>query len=85
MDVYNSMNYFLQSSMFFYTIAIGMDSKYQYVSPNYDRNFGFGKGTLLGQHFSVTLHPDDVRICEEVGTSCLMSPDKPFSGYTSKT
>src|ERR1700761_858187 len=78
MHRYHSINDFLQTSNLFYTIAIGMDSTYTFVSANYDRNFSQGKGSLAGQHFSVTLHPDDVRICEEVGPQCFASPDRLF-------
>lgn len=78
MHRYSQINQFLHTSQLFYTIAIGMDSTYTFVSPNYDRNFSFGKGTLKGQHFSVTLHPDDVRICEEVGPKCFTEPGRLF-------
>lgn len=78
MERYSQINDFLFSSSFFYTIAIGMDSTYTYVSPNYDRNFSFGKGSLKGQHFSVTLHPEDVAMCGEVGARCFSAPDKLF-------
>lgn len=75
---YDQINNFLETSAFFYTIAVGMDGVYIYVSPNYDRNFSFGKGTLKGQDFSVTLHPDDIRICEEVGPKCFEQPVRLF-------
>ncbi|MDP9082129.1 MAG: PAS domain-containing protein [Bacteroidota bacterium] len=73
MDHYPQINAFLRDSSFFYTIAIGMDSRYSYVSRNYDRNFGFTNNTLLGRHFSVTLHPEDVAICEHIGIQCFMN------------
>ncbi|MDN3551224.1 PAS domain-containing protein [Mucilaginibacter aquaedulcis] len=78
MHRYEQINQFLNASAFFYTIAIGMDSVYTYVSPNYDRNFSFGKGTLRGQHFSVTLHPEDVRLCEAAGPQCFQDPGRLF-------
>lgn len=78
MHRYNQINEFLHTSNIFYTLAIGVDSVYSYVSPNYDRNFSLGKGTLKGQHFSVTLHPDDVQICEQVGPLCFGNPGKLF-------
>lgn len=81
---YGQVNNFLNSSSFFYTIGIGMDSKYFYVSPNYDRNFSLGKGSLTGQHFSVTLHPDDIKICEAVGLRCFAEPEKLFSATLRK-
>ena len=74
MKNFQQINHFLQDSSFFYTIAIGMNSLYSYVSNNYDRNFEFTNGTLLGKHFSVTLHPDDIAICERVGFECFSKP-----------
>ena len=69
---------FLAESSFFYAIAIGMDSRYTYVSANYDRNFDHLQESLLGKHFSVTLHPDDVSICEEAGGKCFSEPGRLF-------
>lgn len=74
MDQYPQINHFLKDSSFFYTIAIGIDSRYSYVSRNYDRNFKLSEGTLLGRHFSVTLHPEDIAICEQVGMQCFAKP-----------
>ena len=64
----------LENSSFYYIIIIGMDSMYTYVSPNYDNNFGFTGDSLLGKPFSITLHPDDIKICEEVGAKCFENP-----------
>jgi hypothetical protein len=79
MKRYQQINHFLNDSLFFYTIAIGMDSLYSYVSKNYDRNFEFTNGTLLGKHFSVTLHPEDVEICAQAGGECFANPGKLIS------
>ena len=78
MHRYSQINEFLHTSKLFYTIAIGMDSTYIFVSPNYDRNFSLGKGSLKGQHFSVTLHPDDIKVCEAVGPKCFAAPGRLF-------
>ena len=67
---------FLADSSFFYTIAIGVDSKYAYVSDNYDRNFDFLNETLLGKHFSITLHPEDIAVCAEAGEKCFAEPGR---------
>lgn len=84
MDRYQHINSFLIDSSFFYTIAIGMDSTYSYVSNNYTRNFDHSNGSLLGRHFSVTLHPDDIAICEEAGTKCFKHPGELFSATLRK-
>ncbi len=74
MDRFIETNKLLKNSSFFYTIAIGMDSKYSYVSDNYNKNFDFIKDSLLGKLFSITLHPDDISICAEVAMKCFQSP-----------
>ncbi|TSJ36623.1 hypothetical protein FO440_22615 [Mucilaginibacter corticis] len=84
MNHYPQINHFLKDSLFFYTIVIGMDSRYAYVSKNYDRNFEFSGGTLLGEHFSVTLHPEDIVICEQTGGACFQSPGKLFAATLRK-
>ncbi|SKB85543.1 PAS domain-containing protein [Daejeonella lutea] len=72
----NAINTFLNDSQYFYTIAVDLNSVYSYVSPNYDRNFSFGRGTLLGQSFSVTLHPEDIEVCAAAGYRCLQHPEE---------
>jgi signal transduction histidine kinase len=84
MNHFLQVNEFLKDSAFFYTIAIGMDSTYTYVSKNYDRNFEFTNGTLLGRHFSVTLHPEDIAICAQVGGQCFRAPGQLFSATLRK-
>lgn len=84
MDRYQQINSFLIDSSFFYTIAIGMDSTYTFVSNNYNRNFDHSKGSLLGRHFSVTLHPDDIAVCEESGAKCFQHPGELFSATLRK-
>lgn len=72
------INNFLAGSSFFYTITVDMDGRYAYVSPNYDKNFDFLGDSLLGKEFSLTLHPDDIKVCAEVGGQCFQHPDKLF-------
>jgi PAS domain S-box-containing protein len=68
------VNNFFSSSNFFYSISIDLDSRYNSVNDNYDKNFSFGKGTLLGQHFSITLHPEDIHLCSMQGQKCFENP-----------
>lgn len=74
----------LKNSSYYYTIAIGMDNRYTYVSPNYDLNFGSINETLLNKPFYITLHPDDIKICQEVGTKCFENPGELFSATLRK-
>ncbi len=68
----------LAESAFFYTIAIGMDSRYIYVSKNYDDSFDVDNNSLMGKHFSITLHPEDVKLCEQVSVECFKFPGSLF-------
>jgi PAS domain S-box-containing protein len=63
-----------RNSAFYYTICLSMDGTYSYVSPSYDQNFSFTNDTLTGKPFYVTLHPDDIKVCEEVGNNCFQNP-----------
>ena len=72
----NALNTFLHDSHYFYTISVDLNSVYSYVSPNYDKNFRAGRESLLGQKFSVTLHPDDIEVCSAAGYRCLQNPNQ---------
>ena len=64
----------LEDSNFYYSLIIGMDNRYRYVSPHYNNNFDFLKESLVGKPFYITLHPDDIKICQEVGGRCFANP-----------
>jgi hypothetical protein len=66
----------LENSNFYFSLVIGMDNNYRYLSPNYSKNFDFLNKSLLGKPFYLTLHPDDIKICQEVGGRCFENPNK---------
>lgn len=66
----------LRESKFFYTIIVDMNGRYRYISPSYDQNFAFLGKSLIEEPFEITLHPDDTRICAEVGMKSFTSPDE---------
>jgi hypothetical protein len=66
----------LEKSSFYYSLIVALDNTYHYVSPHYNRNFDFLNESLVGKPFHITLHPDDVKVCEQVGASCFENPDK---------
>ncbi len=78
MNNFDATNKLLEQSSFFYNIAIDMDGRYSYVSPNYDKKFDFVNESLLGKLFSITLHPDDILVCDEVANKCFTNPGKLF-------
>lgn len=66
----------LENSSFYYSLIIGMDNKYIYVSPHYNNSFAFLNESLAGKPFYITLHPDDIKVCQEVGGQCFANPGK---------
>jgi hypothetical protein len=78
METFTETINLLEKSNFYYSLIIGMDNAYIHVSQHYNRNFDFLKESLVGKPFYITLHPDDVKICREVGGKCFENPGKLF-------
>jgi PAS domain S-box-containing protein len=74
----------LENSNIYYLIAVGMDSNYSYVNSRYQRIFNNVHGNLVGQHYSVTMHPDDLEVCRSVSELAFTSPDKVFPAIIRK-
>jgi len=55
-----------------------MDSNYSYVNERYKRMFQDFYGDLVGQHYSITMHPDDREICRSVSEKAFNRPDSLF-------
>jgi hypothetical protein len=74
----------LNDSTMYYLISVGMDSNYSYVNKRYQNVFNNIHGSLVGQHYSVTMHPDDTKICESVSELAFMNPGKVFPAIIRK-
>ena len=68
----------LRDTTLYYMVSIGMDSNFSYVNNHYASNFSKISGSLVGMPYHVTMHPDDMGICEEVGALCFANPDQSF-------
>jgi len=68
----------LENSTTYYLISIGMDSKYSYINTRYQNAFAGVHGDLVGQDYSVTIHPADLNICSEVAGQAFEKPDQVF-------
>lgn len=68
----------LDNSQIYYMISVGMDSTYKYANKRYSRIFERQYGNLVGQHYSVTMHKDDTRVCESVSGLAFKFPDRVF-------
>lgn len=74
----------LENSNIYYLIAVGMDSNYSYVNNRYQRVFNNIHGNLVGQHYSVTMHADDLEICRKVSLQAFTEPTKVFPAIIRK-
>lgn len=69
----NSSKELYHNSTFFYMISLDLKGLYNYVNKNYNNKFGEGEN-LIGRTIFETVHPDDLKVCEEVGIKCMESP-----------
>jgi hypothetical protein len=64
----------LDDSTMYYLIGVGMDSNYSYVNKRYQKAFNNVHGNLIGQHYSVTIHADDLEVCKSVSELAFNHP-----------
>jgi PAS domain S-box-containing protein len=74
----------LHNSNIYYLIAVSMDSNFSYINKRYQTIFEPQHGNLIGQHYSVTMHPDDLHICQAVSMKAFMNPDQIFPAVIRK-
>ncbi len=75
---FNAVKALLHNSNTFYLIAVNMDSTYEYINGLYQHQFEKQYGNLVGQHYSLTIHDEDLTICAEVGAKCFADPSATF-------
>ncbi|MGI4751022.1 MAG: PAS domain S-box protein [Janthinobacterium lividum] len=68
----------LENSNFYYIIIAGMDSNYSYVNTHYANAFGYIAENMIGKPYSITMHPDDTKVCAEVAVKCFQNPGRSF-------
>ncbi len=61
-----------------------MNSKYAYLNNRYKQAFNGIHGNLVGQHYSITIHPDDLNICVSVAQQCFRNPEEIFPAIIRK-
>jgi len=74
----------LDDSTIYYLIAVNMESNYSYVNKRYQSAFNNIHGDLVGQHYSVTMHPDDLAVCQSVSEQAFTYPGKVFPAIIRK-
>jgi PAS domain S-box-containing protein len=75
---FDSTKALLHDSNFFYMISTDVDGNYSYINTRYASSFGFINPNFIGQPYYITMHPDDTKVCEEVGALCYANPGKLF-------
>ena len=75
----------LGESSTYYLIAVDMDSNYLYLNRHYSEIFQPIHGELMGQHYAVTLHPDDQQTCKIVSQMVFQYPDNVFPATLRKS
>ena len=68
----------LADSDLYYITCTDNDGNYSYVNERYASSFNHIDDNLIGKSYDVTIHPDDLKIFEEVEGKCYASPDKHF-------
>ena len=71
---FNSTKQLLHDSNFFYMISTDLEGNYSYINTHYASSFGFITSNFVGQPYYITMHPDDTKVCEEVGGLCYANP-----------
>jgi PAS domain S-box-containing protein len=80
----NSMQHFqaikdlLGESGTYYLIAVDMDSNYSYLNKHYAEIFQPIHGNLVGKHYAVTMHSDDLQTCQAVSKKAFMHRNSVF-------
>lgn len=74
MEEFGEIIRLLHDSKFYYIITTNMQGKYHYVNQLYDDTFSHIHGSMKGQPYQITMHPDDMKVCEEVAQKCFQNP-----------
>lgn len=69
-------------SAFFYlgslSGAMGAGTTLSIVNSHYANSFTLYNKFIVGLPFQITMHPNDVKVCEEVSMQCFTNPEKMF-------
>ncbi|MBW3545569.1 MAG: PAS domain-containing protein [Bacteroidetes bacterium] len=66
----------LESSSSFYVIKVGMNGCYSYVNQTFADKFSFIAPNLVGMPYEITIHPEDLPVCQEATFACMSHPEK---------
>jgi PAS domain S-box-containing protein len=72
------MKEFLAESNLYYAVCIDNSGNYTYVNDKYAENFNYIRIDFIGEPYTAAIHPDDVKLFEEVSGTCYALPGQLF-------
>ena len=72
------MKQLLNDSGTYYIICTDLTGNYSYINNRYANSFKHIHHNFVGQPYYITMHPDDTKVCEEVGGKCFEYPGELF-------
>lgn len=77
-QLFEAVKTLLGHSGTYYLIAVDMNANYIYINKRYADIFKPIHGDLVGQHYAITMHPDDQETCQIVSQMAFKYPDSVF-------
>ena len=68
----------LHDSKLFYAICTDIEGNYSYINERYKNAFSHIGQDVLNKPYHITMHPDDIKVCELVGGKCYETPTGHF-------
>ncbi|WP_113653075.1 PAS domain-containing protein [Pedobacter namyangjuensis] len=84
MQQFDDVKSVLAESQTYYLVSVDMNSNYSYLNRRYALWFEPIHGDLVGKNFSITMHPDDQLVCEQVSMQAFANPDSVFPAVLRK-
>lgn len=66
----------ITNSKIFSILITDLDGKYLYVNPGFAQRFAWMNTNFIGESFASTVHPEDIKKCNEVSYACMTKPGK---------
>jgi PAS domain S-box-containing protein len=78
MKQFDEIKAILGNSETYYLIMVDMNSNYQYINKRYADKFAVIHPNLIGENYAITMHPDDLQICQHVAEKAFNNPHSVF-------
>lgn len=68
-----------ENSILYHVAIIGKEGHLVYVNRKHKKNFNKTYDDLVGQHYSITVHNEDIKVCENMRDKCINQPGSTFN------